>query len=208
MNSPHEGARCARASAGTPKNLTRRLLALALASGALVATSAAPAAAACEHPNATLEQQTMRADAVFTGTVTDRSAGGRKVTYEVDVDLVHKGEVGKRATVETPSGSKACGVPDLKAGEEYVWYAARDGDVLTATKDGGTTRATPAHVQQVEDLLGQGTSPTPPVPAEATFTLVADDQAELSRLAAPGVALVIVGLLGLLLAAALGRRKA
>ena len=189
--------------------MIRRLLALALAStGALVAATAAPAAAACEHPGATLEQQTMRADAVFTGTVADRSAAGRTVTYEVDVDLVHKGDIGEQATVETPSGDRACGVPDLKAGEEYVWFVAADGETLTATKDGGTTRATSAHVQQVEDLLGQGTSPTPPVPVEATFTLVAGDQAELTRLAAPGVALVIVGLLGLLLVAALGRRRA
>ena len=208
MNSPHEGARCGRASAGTPKRLTRRLVALALASGALVATTAAPASAACEHPDATLEQQTMRADAVFTGTVADRRAAGRKVTYDVDVDLVHKGDIGEQATVETPSGTKACGVPDLKPDQEYVWFVAEDGDTLTATRDGGTTRATSAHVQQVEDLLGQGTSPTPPVPAQATFTPVAGDQAELTRIAAPGVALVIVGLLGLLFAAALGRRKA
>lgn len=188
--------------------LTRRLLALALASGALVATSAAPASAACEHPNATLEQQTMRADAVFTGTVADRRAAARSVSYEVDVDLVHKGDVGERATVRTPSGDQACGVPDLRSGEEYVWFVTQDGDTLTATKDGGTTRATPAHVQRVEDLLGRGTSPTPPDPAEATFTPVAGDTTELSRLAAPGVALVLVGLLGLLLTAALGRRRA
>ena len=188
--------------------LTRRLLALTLASGALVATTAAPASAACEHPDATLEQQTVRADAVFTGTVADRRAAGKKVTYDVDVDLVHKGDIGEQATVETSSGTKACGVPDLKPDQEYVWFVAGDGDTLTATKDGGTTRATAAHVQQVEDLLGKGTSPTPPVPAEATFSPVAGDKAELSRIAAPGVALVIVGLLGLLFAAALGRRKA
>jgi hypothetical protein len=190
-------------------SVIRRLLALALASsGALVAATAAPAAAACENPNATLEQQTVRADAVFTGTVGDRSASRRAVTYEIDVDLVHKGDIGEQATVRTPRGEKACGVPDLENGQDYVWFVTEDGDRLTATRDGGTTRATSAHVQQVEGLLGEGTSPTPPVPVEATFTTVAGEQTELSRLAAPGVALVLVGLLGLLLVAALGRRKA
>lgn len=185
-----------------------RLLALALASsGVLVAATAAPAAAACEHPNATLEQQTMRADAVFAGTVADRSAAAHSVSFEVDVELVYKGEIGEQATVSTPSGPKACGVPDLQAGEDYVWYVAQDGETLTATRDGGTTRATAAHVRQIEDLLGEGTSPTPPVVAEATFTRVAGAQAELTRLAAPGAALVIVGVLGLLLVGALGRRR-
>jgi hypothetical protein len=186
----------------------RRLLTLALAaSGALVVATAAPAAAACEHPNATLEQQTVRADAVFTGTVSERTASQRSVAFEVDVDLVYKGEAVEQATVRTPSGEKACGVPDLKVDQDYVWYVAEDGETLTATKDGGTTRATPAHVQQVENLLGQGTSPTPPVPVEATFTTVAGETTELTRLAAPGAALVIVGLLGLLLVGALGRRR-
>lgn len=188
--------------------LLRRLLALALTSGALVATAAAPASAACENPGATLDQQTIRADAVFTGTVSARSTAARSVTYEVDVELVHKGDIGEEASVRTPSGPKACGVPDLQDGQDYVWFVSNDGDTLVATRDGGTTRATPAHVGAVEDLLGAGTSPTPPEPVDATFTLVADEPASVSRLAAPGAALVIVGVLGLLLVVALGRRRA
>jgi hypothetical protein len=42
---------------------------------------------------------------------------------------------------------------------------------------------------------------------QATFTMVAGERTSLARLAAPGVALVIVGLLGLLLVASLGRRR-
>ena len=192
--------------------LTLRLLACALVSaGAFAATTTATAAApertACEHPDATVEQQTMRADAVFTGTVASREQSRSKVTYAVDVDLVNKGDLGEEATVVTPRLDRACGLPDLQKGSEYLWFATTDGDRLATTADSGTAPATASRVQQVEDLLGTGTSPTPPEPVEETFTPVAGERASVTRLAAPGVALVLVGLLGLVLVAALGRRR-
>ncbi|WP_460831900.1 hypothetical protein [Nocardioides hungaricus] len=187
--------------------LTRRLLALALLVAGLLAGTTTPATAeGCRPMGDTLERQTMRADAVFSGVVAGRERAGSTVTFSVDVDLVYKGDVGERASIETPR--KLCALPAFEAGDEVLWFANKDGDRVLAARGGGTTSASPAHLRRVESLLGPGTSATPPEPATATFTMVAGEKTALSRLAAPGVALVIVGLLGLLLVAALGRRRA
>jgi hypothetical protein len=155
-----------------------------------------------------MDQQTKLADAVFTGTVSNRAHRGAKVVYTVGVERIYKGEVGETATVTTPRKARRCGLPDLQQGGSYVFFASTAGDELTLTSDSGTASATDARVARVERLLGAGTSPTPPEPVQATFTMVAGEPTSLARLAAPGVALVIVGLLGLLLVASLGRRRA
>ena len=142
------------------------------------------------------------AQQVFTGTVTDRTRQGPGIHYAVDVEQVYKGDVGEQASLTTPRNPRACGEPDLEKGEQYVFFVSDDRiDVH------GAAPATDVRVARVERLLGPGASPTPAEPAQATLTLVAGEPATLSRLAAPGVALVIVGLLGLLLAAGLGRRR-
>lgn len=189
----------------------RRLLAvLLLLVGSLVATVVATAApaSACPRSSTTPAQQVQAADAVFTGTVTSRTRQGPGIHYDVQVERSYKGEVGEQAMVMTSRDPRACGLPDLAEGADYVFFATDDGGDMTISSDGGTTRATDAHVATVERLLGAGTSPIPPEPEQATFTLVAGEPTSRTRLAAPGMALVIVGLLGLLLVVSLGRRKA
>ncbi len=106
----------------------------------------------------------------------------------------------------TPAAARACGLPDLRVGADYVFFTT--GADLETTSTAGTARATGTLVARVERLLGEGRSATPAEPTEATFTRVAGARTSFERVAAPGAALVIVGLLGLLLVAGLGRRRA
>jgi hypothetical protein len=71
-----------------------------------------------------------------------------------------------------------------------------------------TARATSKLTRQVVAKLGSGVQPHPP-PPRARFQTVADAAPpHLSRLLAPGAALVILSLLGLALLPRLGRRPA
>jgi hypothetical protein len=195
-------------------SVTRRLrflmAALLLAGTGLLAVGAPGAAGVaaprCPAGSATIQARTMNADDVFTGTVSDRRAGGKSVVYAVDVDRVYKGDVDTaEVRVTTARAARACGLPNLQPDSPYVFFTA--GEDFSTDGRSGTAPATHARVARVEDLLGDGRAPTPPEPETATFTMVAGEPTSLERVAAPGLALVIVGLLGLGLAVGLGRRR-
>jgi hypothetical protein len=197
------------------RNLRRLLAALLLAGCGVVLTSVP--AHACECAAATTQSHTKSAKAVFTGTVTSvtgagKADGQRGATYTqlVEVDRVYKGGI-DTLTVEVTSdsgssGTGQCGLGGLDPGRRYVFFVQGDGEAWTAEGCGGTAPAADKLVTQVERLLGDGRPPMPPEPEEAVFTQVSGGEpTSLTRAAAPGAALVIIGLLGLVVVRRLGR---
>jgi len=197
----------------SPGRLLRRVLALLLVGLTTVVVTEAPAHA-CTCKRLTLEEKVAAADAVFSGTLTMASgpttSGKRQVmSYDVKVDRVYKGEFGSpRATVKSDAAADACGLTGMVADTRYLFFARARNDNLVANACGGTAPATSARTQKVVALLGAGTTPNPPTPEKPTFTPVADaDPPTLATIAAPGAAMVLLGLLGVMLFGWLGRRR-
>lgn len=205
------------APAAPARRLLGRLLALLVLLGSCVfaATSASAAPAPCSCERAETQDHVKAANAVFTGTVdqatapSGSAANGLSGMVTVTVDRVYKGSMITTETVDV-STARAFGTCNdaLKQGGRYVFFVESD-EGLSATGCGGTARATAALVGQVTRLLGEGRLPVPQqsAPVEPAMTPVDTSRpTSLTRLAAPGVALVLIGLLGLGLVRRVGRR--
>jgi hypothetical protein len=194
--------------------MLRRLLVLVVVALTTVVVSDASAHAACRCKDLSLPQQVNNAGAVFSGTLTMASgpttSGNRQtMSYDVKVDRVYKGDFSSpRVTVKSDASGASCGLTGMTAGTRYLFFVRVSDPDLFANSCGGTGPAKSARTQKIVALLGPGTTPIPPTPEEATFTPVADAEPySLTRLAAPGAAMVLVGLLGLMVFGALGRSR-
>lgn len=176
---------------------------------------AAPGVVACREQSVPV--YTRSASAVFTGMVTTSNGeprtdgqAGQVFTQAVTVERVYAGSVtSDQVTVQTDKIPKQCTLGRLVTGATYVFFATGDGEPWIAAGGGGTAVSSPELVAQVEGLLGPGRLPVAPAKESATFSPVTvSEPTRLSRLAAPGAALVIAGLLGLLVVGRLGRRRA
>lgn len=184
--------------------LVRATLALLFALTGLVVGVSTPAFA-CTCKVADLDRQTAKADVVFVGTVEKvTDAGGYE--YVVTATHVYKGAVDRRTSVRDTPTAKGCRLGELKVGKDYVFLAKGDTAPYAADSCSGSGGANPERIAAIEALLGAGTPVEEPPPPTATRTKVEDSPpAGFARLAAPGGALVLVGLLGLVVVRRLAR---
>lgn len=178
--------------------ITRLLPALLLACAGLVLT--APAAQACKCDVPSVAQASRQADVVFTGVMRGEQRSGREADLAFAVERIYRGQV-DAATLDVVTPTDSCG-SKLVRGQTYVVFAREAGQGLVTDECHGTTRARDGVVERLERALGPGERYQPPVPepVEPAYTRVAQGSPpELTRTAAPGAALALVGLLGWIL---------
>lgn len=185
----------------------RLAAAMLLACLGLVLTASAPASADCTCKQGELEQQVDRADVVFIGTINEVGTEGNTTTYDITASRAYLGSPERSTQVVSVGGRNACGLGELAVGTTYVFLATGTGAPYDADSCGGTSVANPTKVEKIEKILGEGTSVEPPPPPKAVRTKVEESApAGFARMAAPGVAVALIGLLGLVVVRRLARR--
>jgi hypothetical protein len=184
-----------------------------LVGGALLVASGGVADAASAAPCTPkgLNKEIRQADVVFRGVVVKaravRGKGDQRTrTYKVTADRVYQSSLVADKVRVTAEVGAACPPPELAEGKRYIFFVTEQGSRLVSTA--ATARATHRLTTQVEARLGSGKeAPHSAKPPSVEFTRVADaTPPRLSRLLAPGAALVVLSALGLFVISRVGRR--
>lgn len=170
---------------------------------ASVVVTAAPAHA-CSCASQPLAAQADAADVIFSARVSDVVLAGDEATgtntFDVRVRTVWKGTAEYVTQVTSAASGATCGLEGIEAGRDYVFFANGAASPFAATLCGGTAQANPTRLTRMEKVLGEGVRVEVPPPPAPVLTKVENAEPQgLARLAAPGAAVVIVALLGLLI---------
>ncbi|MBE7324133.1 hypothetical protein IEQ44_05670 [Nocardioides sp. Y6] len=166
----------------------------------------ASAAEGCSCETKDLKKLTKSAAIVHVGVVqasTTTDEGAEQ--FQVLAQRLFKGELDSaRLTVTNPDGSGSCALGPVAKGERWLFLTGPD---HTTTPCDGTRRLRQRDLERVQALLGVGERLPAPDPEKAVLTPVeSDPPEEFTRLAAPGAAAVLLGLLGLVVVGRLNRR--
>ncbi len=166
-------------------------------------------------PPVTVEESAKAAMGIFNGTVTEvtklpRTDGlpGAIYLQTVTVDSVYRGEISTETVqVQTDRNRADCSLGALEVDREYMFFVSGSGQPWIAGGASGTRIQNDKVLTEITELLGEGEPPIQPTPETAVFTPVDTSPPQsLSRAAAPGAALVLVGLLGLVVVRGVSRR--
>jgi len=184
--------------------LAATVLAVApMAAVGLGAATDASYAAGCPAFSPTLARA---AQAVFDGRVTGptKTRRGGAMTVPVTVQSSYSGHARGAITVTMPAGR--CQPGKLATGEDYVFLVSRAHGSTGRWMTTADARSVMSYTETLNQRLHALLDPTPPT---VDFgTPLTGPPSSFARVAAPGAAMLIVGLLGYVVVRRLGRRHA
>ncbi|MFD7074640.1 hypothetical protein ACFV9G_10540 [Nocardioides sp. NPDC059952] len=199
------------------RRVPQLLAAVALAATAAVMTSPAPASAAPATSTVTAPAKcpafkvsdAVKEPLVFHARVTGpgkatKSAG--QVVYPVTVVKALRGVTGG-SNLRVTLNPGPCQKKSLTTQEDYYFFVQKKGDTILAA--GSAPRVEEYTDKLQAEIAKEFPEVIAPEPQQVSFSEPASPEGQkLVELAAPGVALVVVGILGLIIVMILGRRKA